>query len=286
MSQRGSRRPAVQNISVRRWWWTSLRNSLALTILLTFGLTFAVPTLNSAEAPQPPVQVMLRVDGGEGQVTLPAGTVKDLLKQEDVALNEHDRVTPPPSTPLEEGLIVTVERVTFEILDEQVILPTPVITRWDRRMTTKPVVLREGKPGMAIQKRCIWKKEGVISVQWTQSQRVLVAPIPTIIIRGNVPSRTGRVLRMVATAYDPGPASCGRYASGRTAIGLPAAKGIIAVDPRIIPLGTRVIVEGYGPAVAGDVGGAIKGNKIDVCFSTRAEALKWGRRTVKVTIVD
>ena len=71
---------------------------------------------------------------------------------------------------------------------------------------------------------------------------------------------------------------------GNTASGLPVGVGVIAVDPTVIPLGTRVFVPGYGPAVAADVGSAIKGNIIDLWMPTTAQALAWGRRTVTITI--
>jgi len=61
---------------------------------------------------------------------------------------------------------------------------------------------------------------------------------------------------------------------------------VIAVDPNVIKLGTKVHVEGYGYAIAGDTGGAIKGNKIDVFIPTKSEAYKWGRKNVKITIVE
>ncbi|WP_249336626.1 LysM peptidoglycan-binding and 3D domain-containing protein [Sporosarcina sp. Marseille-Q4063] len=61
---------------------------------------------------------------------------------------------------------------------------------------------------------------------------------------------------------------------------------VIAVDPSVIPLGTKVHVEGYGYAIAGDIGGAIKGNKIDVFIPTQSEALNWGRKDVKIKILD
>ena len=61
---------------------------------------------------------------------------------------------------------------------------------------------------------------------------------------------------------------------------------VIAVDPNVIKLGTKVHVEGYGYAIAGDTGGAIKGNKIDVFIPTKSEAYKWGRKKVKITIMD
>ena len=61
---------------------------------------------------------------------------------------------------------------------------------------------------------------------------------------------------------------------------------VIAVDPKVIKLGTRVHVEGYGYAIAGDIGGAIKGNKIDVFIPTKSEAYKWGRKNVKIKILE
>lgn len=71
---------------------------------------------------------------------------------------------------------------------------------------------------------------------------------------------------------------------GNTASGLPVGVGVIAVDPTVIPLGTRVLVPGYGPAVAADVGTAIKGNIIDLWMPSTARARGWGRRTVTITI--
>lgn len=89
-----------------------------------------------------------------------------------------------------------------------------------------------------------------------------------------------------STAYTARCTGC----SGTTATGInllknPNAK-VIAVDPSVIPLGTKLYVEGYGYAVAGDTGGAIKGQKIDVFFNNNSAALQWGRRTVKVKILE
>ena len=74
------------------------------------------------------------------------------------------------------------------------------------------------------------------------------------------------------------------HLQGNTASGIPVGVGVIAVDPTVIPLGTRAFVPGYGPAVAADVGTAIKGNIIDLWMPTTAEARAWGRRTVTITI--
>lgn len=71
---------------------------------------------------------------------------------------------------------------------------------------------------------------------------------------------------------------------GRTASGLPVGPGIVAVDPAVIPLGTRMSVPGYGEAVAADTGGAVQGALIDLWFPTVAAARAWGRRTVVITL--
>jgi 3D (Asp-Asp-Asp) domain-containing protein len=95
-----------------------------------------------------------------------------------------------------------------------------------------------------------------------------------------------RVLRLEATGYDPGPVDNTRGWVGSTKSGERARFGIVAVDPRIIPLGSSVYVEGYGPALAADIGGAIKGRRIDLCFNSSHQARAWGRRPVRVWLVD
>lgn len=71
---------------------------------------------------------------------------------------------------------------------------------------------------------------------------------------------------------------------GSTALGIPVRKGVVAVDPKLIPLGTKLHIPGYGPGIAADVGHAIKGRIIDLWFPTTAQARKWGRRSVTITI--
>ncbi|HIY58104.1 MAG TPA: LysM peptidoglycan-binding domain-containing protein [Candidatus Tetragenococcus pullicola] len=96
----------------------------------------------------------------------------------------------------------------------------------------------------------------------------------------NQPS--GKTITMESTAYSAQEGGT-LTATGQDLLSNPRA---IAVDPSVIPLGTRLYVEGYGEAVAVDTGGAIKGNIIDVHFPTIAECENWGRRQVQVTILD
>ncbi|KEK21762.1 cell wall-binding protein EntA [Bacillus gaemokensis] len=100
----------------------------------------------------------------------------------------------------------------------------------------------------------------------------------------------GRELTVAATAYTAHPSENGTYggrvltAMGHDLTANPNMK-MIAVDPKVIPLGSKVWVEGYGEAIAGDTGGAIKGNRIDVLVGSNSAADKWGRKSVKVKII-
>ena len=92
----------------------------------------------------------------------------------------------------------------------------------------------------------------------------------------------GRVLYVEATAYSPQDPGLGRY----TARGNLVTYGIISVDPNVIPLGTREYIPGYGEAVADDTGGAIIGNRIDIAFDTHEEALRFGRQSIEIYIIE
>lgn len=91
----------------------------------------------------------------------------------------------------------------------------------------------------------------------------------------SAPAAGGRMLTVDAVAYS---------LPGYTASGLPVGQGVVAVDPSVIPLGTRMFVPGYGPAVAADVGSAIQGLIIDLWFPTYEQAAAWGRKTVTITV--
>jgi 3D (Asp-Asp-Asp) domain-containing protein len=91
----------------------------------------------------------------------------------------------------------------------------------------------------------------------------------------SAPPQSGQRMTVESTGY---------CLHGTTATGIPVAWGVIAVDPRVIPLGTRMFVPGYGEGVAADTGSAVKGAIIDLWFPTCAQAITWGRRTVTITL--
>jgi len=125
------------------------------------------------------------------------------------------------------------------------------------------------------------------------STHVVKHTVPEVVAigrRGSLPSRgffSGRkVLTMIATGYSAAPSENGGNSSGRSAIGLKIGHGVVAVDPKFIPLGTRLYIEGYGYAVAADTGSAIKGNRIDLGADSSSGARQIGRRNVIVHILE
>jgi 3D (Asp-Asp-Asp) domain-containing protein len=152
------------------------------------------------------------------------------------------------------------------------------------------VKAQEGKDGFVKRTYRVTYRDGKAVKELIKEETS--APKPTLMLMGRAgftPSRGSfmrrKVLKMSATGYDPSPATIGPGATGRTRTGRRATYGIVAVDPRVIPLNSLVYVEGYGFAIAADTGGAIKGNKIDLCFDSRSKALRFGRKSVRVHVL-
>lgn len=120
-------------------------------------------------------------------------------------------------------------------------------------------------------------EEARIAEEEAEAERQRGAQVETS--RGMV--RYSDAMVMEATAYLPTDGS----PEGLTASGIAAQYGVAAVDPDVIPLGTRLYIPGYGEAIAADTGGAIIGNKIDLCMEDYGEAMQFGRRDVTVYLL-
>lgn len=122
------------------------------------------------------------------------------------------------------------------------------------------------------------------------SRETVTDPVNTIIEKGTASMvstpvgdyKYSKSLSVVATGYTQYDEGCNSI----TATGASAVRGVIAVDPSVIPLGTKLYIPGYGIATAEDTGGAIDGNRIDLCYNSVDEAFAWGRRTVTVYILQ
>ncbi len=221
-------------------------------------------------------------------------TVGKTLAAGGVVLGPRDEVFPDLDQPIWDGMPIFLCRVRTKMVgrDEEIAYRTafqPTKSRFQRL----PVLRRAGRNGVLRKRFEVVYRDGRETEQRLIARRVVRKPVDAIISappryqlasRGYYSGR--RVFRMVATAYDPGPGSCGASADGITAIGLRAGHGVVAVDPAVIPMRARLYVEGYGYAVAGDIGGAIKGQRIDLGFHNRGQALRYGRRPVTVWVLD
>ena len=106
------------------------------------------------------------------------------------------------------------------------------------------------------------------------------------LMRGGVVYRYSRRMTLVATAYNAGYAQNGPWGAVARLGGVQLTQGMVAVDPSVIPLGTRLYVPGYGYGVAADTGGAIVGDRIDLCFDTGQQAVDYGRQPVTVYVLS
>ncbi|EAX48064.1 3D domain protein [Thermosinus carboxydivorans Nor1] len=189
------------------------------------------------------------------------------------------------------GMTIKVVTVTEKLVQKEVEMPYPVVRQPDARLEKgDEEMVADGEPGLKLATVKLRYEDGELAGSETLSEQVVREPKPQIIhvgTRDTIETSRGtlrfkRVQWMEATAYNPTDGA----PHGLTATGIPARRGIVAVDPNVIPLGTRVYIPNYGLALAADVGGAIVGNKIDLCMEGYEEAWKFGRRMVKVYILD
>ncbi|QOR68756.1 DUF348 domain-containing protein [Cytobacillus suaedae] len=241
-------------------------------------------------------QLTLDVGGTEQHVWATSTTVADFLENQQITLNELDRVEPALESTIAQDSVVKVVRIekVTDVVEEPVAYA--VITKNDSSIEKgKQKVVNAGSEGKIAKHFEVILENGkevsreLVKTETLKESKDRVVAVGTKKIQRQVSRGTGTVVKefhVSSTAYTAYCNGC----SGTTATGInlranPDMK-VIAVDPSVIPLGTKVYVEGYGYAIAGDTGSAIKGNKIDVFFATKAEAYRWGRKSVKIKILD
>lgn len=228
-------------------------------------------------------------------VNVQPATVGGALKEAGVILSASDRVRPALTTPVTPDLSVVVTRVHFELQNVKAPIAPGSVFHMSR--TVAPGHIKAGHPGVpgVVTKTFrVGYVNGSKTVSKLVKRTVTKAAQPKETLAGirvrearALPSRAGTYHRtksynMIATGYSPYEGS----STGRCATGMHAGYGVVAVDPRVIPLGSRLYIEGYGYAVAGDTGGAIKGHRIDLGNTTHREAQSVGRRHVKVWVLS
>ena len=250
------------------------------------------------------VNVKVDVDGKELNIQSAEDNVGKMLYAEGIRLQDFDKVYPSKDTAITQGLKVDIIRVQEkEIKEIKPIDYATVVKNDDSIQKGNNEIIQEGQPG---------EKESIVKVIYENGKEIsrkVVGeiikrqPIQKIVAMGTLnmytPSRGGKILyrnsmRMRATAYTADYASTGKGPGdsgfGITALGTVAKRNMdsyssVAVDPRVIPLGTKLYIEGYGYAIAEDTGGAIKGNSIDLFFNSSLDANNWGIRWIDVYMI-
>ncbi len=251
--------------------------------------------------------VPVRITIGRTQVTrrVVGRTVADALVAMGIDPLDGLLVKPGLDTPLTSGMSVVALEAWVRTWQQRYKVPCGTQVEEDDRLPAGQRLLREpGREGVGVRTYRAIVTRGKPGKAELVSDTVALAPLDRIVIVGvqrtvrpsvlaravlkpvsytsiPAPPAQGERVEVVATAYSPNAASGGPH----TFTGMLAGFGIIAVDPNVIPLGTRLYVPGYGYGLAADTGGAIKGHRIDVCYDHEWQCEEWGRQTLYVTIV-
>ena len=233
-------------------------------------------------------------DGDKTLIAEASGyTVADVLDNLDIKLNKLDRVSLPLDEIAKEGMEIKIDRVVVENLENKIEIPFETESRENKDMFEgEKKVITKGEVGQKIESLKNTYVNGVLETTEVLKSEITKDPVKEVVEVGTKKGTVApngknakRVIVMQATAYDP-------TAGSKTAMGTRARVGAVAVDPKVIPLGSKLYIESmdgfasYGYATAEDTGGAIKGNRIDLFYNSNAEANRFGRRNVKVYVLD
>lgn len=231
--------------------------------------------------------VSLTVDGETVSHKTDAATVGDFLTSLGVTVKEGDVVEPAMDEAITDGLQVNVKtkEVKTEVEDRPMSYSTKVVETADMDYGETKVT-QKGKNGV----KTVTSEKTYLGGELVNENVLDVVvkekPVDEIVLKGTYKANsvtdafTGesyaykKAYKMEATAYTISDDGWGN----KTASGMTTFVGMVAVDPKVIPLGTKLYIEGYGIAIAGDTGGAIKGNKVDLFFNSESECRQFGRQ--------
>lgn len=242
------------------------------------------------------VNVVVNVDGESKQILSSEKTIADMFAAEGIELKDEDKVQPELDSELKSDLQVSVVRVNSELVkeDSEIDFETEITTDDELDKSVSKTVT-EGQKGVKETTYKVVYEDGKQVSKTKVSEEVTKEPVNKVIKKGTATTvavsrgesttantKYKKKLNMVATAY----AIHGTTATGNPTVRDPNGISTIAVDPNVIPLGTKVYIPGYGMAIAHDTGSAIKSNKIDLFMNTNNEARNWGVRGVEVYIIS
>jgi uncharacterized protein YabE (DUF348 family) len=228
-----------------------------------------------------------------------SNTVDDVLKEAEIYVGDKDRIEPALDSALRDDMEVSVTRVEEKLVTQSVKMEfANEVKKLDTLAKGLVNVVRNGQEGQKeVTVKIVYEDGKEVSKQ-VVAEKVIKEPVNGLIEEGaknTLLTSRGQVsftraIKMTATAYDATFESTGKNPGnpyyGITYSGVRVRPGIVAVDPRVIPLGTWLYVEGYGEALAADIGGAIKGSRIDLYFDSPSDVRKYGKKKVMVYMID
>lgn len=242
--------------------------------------------------------VTVCADGAKTVLKTAAATVSDVLSEAQVAFNDEDMISVPLDTVLTGEAVIDIKRVSTSTVKETetVEFETEKVNT-DELYVGQTKVKTQGKNGKVEYTYAVTYVDGNETDRTLVSEQTVSEAVNKVVLVGtkkkptvttsSTPTSFKAVYTMKATAY-----TYGDDGGNKTATGIRPYRGVVAVDPNVIPLGTKLYIETsdggyiYGSAVAADTGSAIKGNRIDVFLESEGECRSFGRRTVNVYIVD
>jgi 3D (Asp-Asp-Asp) domain-containing protein len=243
-----------------------------------------------------PVKIIL-YNGNQGtEVWTRAHTVEEAIREQKIPWRPQDVVVPFLDCPVTAGMEIDLGILERRIQTAEKNQTFQSLTDYTDTLNAGEIIeIQPGRDGRARLETEDYFLNDVEAFEKVLNMTVL-KPVKNAKVLEGIGQKTkmyplGRKMRVVksltleATAYYPGPENNWPYTTGSTASGLKAGYGIAAVDPKVIKLKTPLYIEGYGYALAGDTGSAIKGNRIDLCYDTYDEAQQFGRKKVKVYLL-
>lgn len=233
----------------------------------------------------------IAINGKVKEYNVAGETVREILRQANIVLRDSDTVTPALDKKVKDDETIFITRESENIINRQHIIPFETEVRKDDSLAKgQTKVLQEGENGIVSETVEQQIVDGNVISGVVIGTEIIKEPVTKIVAEGTKEEnmihgkKYVKKIVMEGTAYDPS-------AGSMTAMGTRARVGAVAVDPRVIPLGTKLYIESldgfptYGFAVAEDTGGAIKGNRIDLFYNTNREARNFGRRNVTVYVL-
>ena len=236
------------------------------------------------------VPVIVSYQGKTETVVMGKPTVGEVATALGIT-NPNVKLIPGADTVVTANMQIKAVTITQQVVDQEIPIVHPVIRQPDNTMEKgEEHVAEYGEDGRRAAKVKLTYEDGVQTASEILTETVIQEPKVKIIrvgTRDTVDTSRGtmrfrRAEWMEASAYLPNDGG----GDGITATGIMARHGIVAVDPSFIPLGSRLYIPGYGLALAADTGGAIRGDKIDLCMEDSGDAWRFGRQTIKVYVLE